>query len=173
MISIVIGILLLVYPQESVSTIGMILGVVVVLSGLAVLLSQLFDFNKNVMGMVVGLVLIILGIWIFTGPSVILSLIPIAIGVMLVIHGIQDFTMAIEGAKAHMDMPWIGFVIATINIILGFVCIAKAFTLVDLAFRIIGLMMIFDGITDIGLVHRVRKATNSVVDSYITKEEDL
>ncbi len=172
-ISIVIGILLLFYPTESISAIGKVIAVIIMLAGIGVIVSQIFDFGVNVMGIVVGGILVVIGIWIYTSTAAILSIIPIAIGVILVVHGIQDLGLAIEGARAGAKYPWLDFIIAALNILLGMVCIMHAFGIVNIAIRIIGAMLIFDGITDLGIVHKVRKATGSVVDSTITHEEDL
>ena len=56
---------------------------------------------------------------------------------------------------------------------LGVVCIMAAFKLVTVAVQAIGIMLIYDGIADFGIVHKVRKATGSVVDGTITREEDI
>ena len=86
-LSIVIGILLLIYPAQSLSTIGKAIGAIIVLAGVFVIISQLFENGFNAMGMVVGGVLAVIGIWIFMAPGAIVSIIPIAIGVLLVVHG--------------------------------------------------------------------------------------
>ena len=172
-ISMIIGILFLVFPDSSISMIGTIIACVVILAGVIVIISQVVDFGRNVMGIIVGAVITLIGIDMLISPSAIMTIIPIAIGVLLCVHGLQDLSMAVESAKAHADRVWIAFVIAAVNIILGLVCILNAFGLVSLAFRIIGIMLIWDGISDLGLVHKVKKATGGVVDSTIISEEDI
>lgn len=172
LISIIIGLLLLIFPAQSISTIGKVIAIFIILAGLAVV-GQMVMSGMNVMGIVVGAVIAIIGFWIFLSPAAILTIIPIAIGVMLVVHGVQDLSMAIETANAKADRAWISFILAVINIVLGFVCIANAFGFVNLAFRIIGIMLIYDGLVDLGIVHKVRKSTKGVVDSTITHEEDI
>ena len=169
----IIGVLLLIYPTESIATIGKLIAVFVILTGIVMLISQFFEFGMNIMGMIVGGVVAVIGIWMFASPTAIMTIIPIAIGVMICVHGIQDLTMAIEGAKAKASRPWIPFLFAAINILLGLVCIAHAFGLVSVAFRIIGIMLIWDGVSDIFIVRKVTKATKDIVDSVITEEEDI
>ena len=172
--TIAIGVLLLIFPEESLVTIARIIAAVIILSGAFIVVNQIYErgFN-NALGIAVGVILALIGIWLFSDPYKIVSSIPIAIGVILVIHGVQDLTMAIEAARAHASNSWIAFVLALFNIFLGIICIADAFNIVSLATRIIGFMLIWDGITDFGIVHSVRKATGFVVDGTITSEEDI
>ena len=62
---------------------------------------------------------------------------------------------------------------AIVNIVLGVLCICNAFGLVKIGLILIGLMLIFDGVTDMFIVHKVNRASKDVVDSNITKEEDV
>jgi len=172
-ISIVIGVLLLVFPEKSLITISRVIACIIVLSGLSIIVSQIFEYGLNGLGIVVGGVLAIIGIWIFRAPDAIVSIIPIAIGVILVVHGVQDLGLALEGLKAKADRAWLPFIFATLNILLGIVCIAAAFKVVAITVQIIGIMLIYDGLTDFGIVHKVRKATGSIVDGKITHEEDI
>lgn len=172
-LSIIIGILLLIYPEASISAIGRIVAIIVIIAGIAIIVSQVIEFGMNIMGSLVGGVITVIGIWMFVSPQAILSIIPIAIGVLLVVHGLQDLALAIEGIKAKAERGWIPIIIAVVNILLGFVCIANAFGFINLAFRIIGIMLIFDGLTDFGIVHQVRKASKDVIDSSIISEEDI
>ncbi|SDB19141.1 Uncharacterized membrane protein HdeD, DUF308 family [Pseudobutyrivibrio sp. YE44] len=172
-VSIIIGILLVVRPAESLSTIGNIIGAIVILLGVGIIIGQIYERGFNAMGIVVGAVLAIIGIWIFKSPEAILSIIPMAIGVVLVVHGIQDLGLAVEAVKVHAPRSWLPFVIAGFNIALGVLCVVASFKIISLATQLIGVMLVYDGITDIGIVHKVRKASNLVVDSTIISEEDI
>ena len=171
-VSIIIGALLLIYPTESLSTISKVIAVIVILAGIFVITSQIFENGFNAMGIVVGGVLAVIGLWIFLAPGSIVSIIPIAIGVILVVHGLQDLGLAIQAIKAKAPRPWLTFIIAIVNILLGAVCVADAFHMVEIATRIIGLMLIYDGITDIFTVHKVNKA-EKIIDVEILREEDV
>ena len=170
---IIVGLLCLIFPTDAIVTIGRIIAIAVVVLGIIVAAMQLYTFGMNLLGMAVGVILALVGIWMFARPAAIMEIIPIAVGVCLVIHGVQDMGMAVESARGNASNKWISFVLAILNIILGFVCIGCAFGLVNLAFRFIGVMLIWDGITDFGIVHVVRDATAEVVDSTIIDEEDI
>lgn len=175
-ISIIIGVLLVAYPAQTTVMISRVIAGIIVLAGLAIIGSSVFENSKNVMGIIVGAVLAVLGVWMFTSPenNILLNIIPIAIGVILVVHGVQDLSMGFEVLRAKRGGSLFLFIGAIVNIALGLVCIAMAFDVITTIVWIIGLMLIFDGVTDIFFVHKVRKVTSEVVvDSEIVSEEDV
>ena len=171
--SIIIGALLLIFPEASLATFSKVIASIIVLCGLFIVINQIYERGFNGLGVAVGVILAIIGVWLFNDSGKIVKIIPIAIGVILVIHGVQDLGLAFEAVKAHGNRTWVSFLIAAFNIFLGIICIGDAFQVVSLATRLIGVMLIWDGLTDFGIVHSVRKATGSVVDSTITREEDI
>ncbi len=173
-ISIIIGMLLMIFPTETTEILSRIIAGIIILAGVAIIISQIFENSKNVMGIVVGAILAILGIWMFMSPqgNIFINIIPIAIGVILVVHGVQDLGMAFEVLKTKQGGSLLLFIGAIVNIVLGLLCIAMAFDIITTIVWLIGLMMVFDGVTDIFFVHKVRKSTSAViVDSTIVEEE--
>ena len=171
--TIIVGVLLLIFPAESLATFSRVIAAIIVLSGVIIVINQILERGFNTVGIAVGVILAIIGVWLFYDAGAIVQIIPIAIGVILVIHGVQDLAMAFEAARAGANKIWIAFLIAAFNILLGVICIGAAFGIVNLVTRIIGAMMIWDGLTDFGIVHSVRKATGAIVDGMITYEEDI
>ena len=166
--TVIVGALLLIYPVESLATISKVIAIIIILSGIFIVINQVFERGfDNGLGIAVGVIVAIVGVWLFYDSGKIISIIPIAIGVILVIHGVQDLGLAIEATRAKASGFWLSFILAAVN------CIGAAFKVVSLATQLIGIMLIWDGITDFGIVHSVRKATGSVVDGTITREEDI
>ncbi len=173
-ISVVVGVLLLAMPGTIVTLIARILAIAVILSGIVFLISMLGDNNnRSTLAIAVAVLIVIIGIWMLANPGSIAKIIPIAMGVLLVVHGVQDFSMALETKNHRDERWWIGFVVGALSIILGIVCIANAFGIIKFAVRIIGLMLIVDGLTDMLMVHKVNKSAKGVVDSSILSEQDV
>lgn len=170
--TIIIGALLLIFPDPSINAISKVIACIVIISGVLIVINQFLEKGFECLGIAVGVILAIIGVWLFFDSGKIAKIIPIAIGVILVIHGVQDLGLAIEGAKLHASRAWLSFILAVVNIFLGVVCIAYAFQIVKLTTRIAGAMLIWDGLVDFGLVHSVRKASK-VIDGVITNEEDI
>ena len=150
--TIIIGVLLMVFPDPSINAISKVIAAIIVLSGVIIVINQIIEKGFDGLGVAVGVILAIIGIWLFLDSGKIARIIPIAIGVILVIHGVQDLGLAIEGAKLHANRAWLSFLLAILNIALGIVCIADAFQIVSLATRLIGAMLVWDGLVDFGIV---------------------
>ena len=103
---------------------------------------------------VLGLIVLLIGIWIFLRPESIVSLIPIVIGVILCVHGIQDLKLAVETKRNGYGKWWSMLIIAAVSLVFGVLCIVNAFGMVMLALQFIGIALIYDGISDLWVANR-------------------
>lgn len=172
-LSIALGVLLVMWPGTVVEMIARVIGVILMASGVVALVPRLMDVVKRYTSIIVSLLVTMIGLWMFLRPQGVASVIPIAIGVLLVVHGIQDLSLAIEGKKTKAHNWWSIPVMAVLNIILGIFCICNAFGLVKMSLILIGIMLIYDGLSDMFIVHKVNKASREFVDSTILHEEDV
>ena len=131
---IALGVVLIVWPGETINIVCKVLAAgLIILGGV-----ELFSY--------------IVGVWIFLKPSSIVSLVPIVIGVILAVHGVQDVKMALESKNGGYDRWWIMLIIAIISIAFGVLCIVNAFGMVKLAMQFVGAALIYDGISDLWVV---------------------
>lgn len=172
-LSVAIGVLLVACPGTIVTILARLIAVIIIASGVVLLLPQIFDADRSYLSIIVAILIAMIGLWMFFSPKLVASIIPIAIGVLLVVHGVQDLSMAIEGKKNKANNWWSIILMAVLNIVLGVLCIGNAFGLVEIGMMLIGIMLIYDGISDMFIVHKVNKATKDVVDSTITREENV
>lgn len=172
-LSVAIGVLLIFWPGEVITVLAKVIAVILMASGVALLLPKICEEEKSYMSIIVYAMITLIGLWMFFSPKLVSSLIPIALGVLLTVHGIQDLALAVEGKKNRAEQWWSIPLIGILNIILGVLCICNAFGIVKLAMVLIGIMLVFDGVSDIYIVCKVNKAARDVVDAKITKEENL
>lgn len=172
-LSVAIGVLLVACPGTIVTILARLIAVIIIASGVVLLLPQIFDADRSYLSIIVAILIAMIGLWMFFSPKLVASIIPIAIGVLLVVHGVQDLSMAIEGKKNKANSWWSIILMAVLNIVLGVLCIGNAFGLVEIGMMLIGIMLIYDGISDMFIVHKVNKAAKDVVDSTITREENV
>lgn len=173
LLSVVIGILFIVRAEDVITIFARLIAVIFIVSGLVLLIPRLVEENKSYLSIIVALIVSLIGVWMFISPQLVASAIPIAIGVILVVHGIQDLTLAVEGKKNHANNWWSIPLVAILNIALGVLCICEAFGIVKLGLMLIGVMLVFDGLSDMFIVVKVNKAGKEVVDSKLTKEENI
>ncbi len=167
---IIMGLIFLFWADGIATTVARLIGFILLLIGGTQFLGKLFGDSNRSSGMLVGGLIAIIGIWVIINPESAVAIIPMIIGVVLVIHGIQDVSLAYAGRAAKMTR-WKGAIgIGVLDIILGVICIVCAFRMVTLALQIMGIMMIYDGVTSGLIVRDVNRAEKDIVDSRIIRE---
>lgn len=172
-LSVVLGVLLVIWPATVITVLARVIAIILMVSGIVSLIPRLMDEVKSYTSIIVSLLITLIGLWMFLSPQAVASIIPIAIGVLLVVHGVQDLSLALEGKKTKAHNWWSIPLMALLNIVLGVLCICNAVGLVKLGMILIGIMLIYDGLSDMFIVHKVNKASKEFVDSTILHEENL
>ena len=149
---IALGVVLIVWPGETIDIVCKVLAAGLIILGGVELFSYITNRNGYMFTGILGLIVLIIGVWIFLKPSSIVSLVPIVIGVILAVHGVQDVKMALESKNGGYDRWWIMLIIAIISIAFGVLCIVNAFGMVKLAMQVVGAALIYDGISDLWVV---------------------
>ena len=149
---IALGVVLIVWPGETIDIVCKVLAAGLIILGGVELFSYITNRNGYMFTGILGLIVLIIGVWIFLKPSSIVSLVPIVIGVILAVHGVQDVKMALESKNGGYDRWWIMLIIAIISIAFGVLCIVNAFGMVKLAMQCVGAAMIYDGISNLWVV---------------------
>lgn len=150
-IMIVLGIVLMIWPQIVGSVLCYMLGISIVLMGTFQLIGfirgeRLGFYNK--FNMFMGIVLVLLGLWICIQPRIVLSIVPVVIGIVILIHGLMDIEYTFDIKRTGNDKWWIGLIAAGITLILGLVLVLNPFTAYKITMFLIGLVMLYDGISD-------------------------
>lgn len=161
LVCVALGVVLLVWPDKTIDIFCKVLAVGLVLIGVVNLVSYFTNKSMHPFGAVLGTIATLVGVWVFGHPNSIVSLVPIVIGVMLCVHGIQDVKLAFETKSNQYEKWWSVLLLALVSIILGLLCIINAFGVVTLALQFIGVALIYDGLTDLwiaGQAIRVARA---------------
>lgn len=155
--SIVMGVILVAWPETTLDIICKAIAIILIVMGAAELVSYFWNKITYSLSGILGLVVLLIGIWIFVKPQSVLSLIPIVIGVILAVHGIQDLKVAFDTKRNGYARWWSMLLMAVISLVLGIVCIVNAFGVVALTMQIIGIALVYDGISDIWIVYKASK----------------
>ncbi|MCR5546064.1 MAG: DUF308 domain-containing protein [Lachnospiraceae bacterium] len=169
---VIMGVVFLIWPSQVTNLIAYVVGALLVAIGAIQVVSKIINEENRSSGLLVGALILIIGIWIIVHPQTAVSLIPIVIGVVLVVSGVQELSLAFT-AKNVDSSSW-GWMIAgaVLTIVFGIICVCVAFNIVTIAMRLLGLFLIYDGVSSMLMVHHVNVAER-VVDTTITKEEDV
>lgn len=166
----VIGIILLLFPEMSLKIVCAIFGTVILAIGLIKILT--YFKNRDVgfigqLGLVIGIIISVMGGFLLLQPDVILSILPVIIGIYIIFDSLQNFKQALELYKAGYDKWWSMLLLAAVLVILGVVIVINPFKTVALSVRFIGAIFVFNGIANIASIiftSKQVKKINAVID---------
>ncbi|MGN0203881.1 MAG: HdeD family acid-resistance protein [Coprococcus sp.] len=161
------GLVLLLMPELTLRTIANVVGIIVIIIG-AIFLISYFGRRSLSAGnydLVKGLVIVGAGIFICTRSELVVSILPVLLGIGVVVSGMLKLQHALDLKKMGYD-TWVRIgITAAINIFIGLLVIMNPFSTVAWLMRFIGIGFIFSGVTDlITTLYVSRKASEYYVD---------
>lgn len=152
LIYVLVGLILAFYPEATAVTLGYSFATIVLFCGLAFLyrfivkdISTIFVGNE----FVIGVVLVLGSIYIYLNVEKVVSVIPVLIGILIVISAVAKIQNAIGLYRAHYSGRIFVLVVAVINLIIGLVLVFNPFKTVTLLILLLGIGLIYSGVTDI------------------------
>ena len=162
------GITLVVWPDISSKLVCIGFGCVLALTGAANLITFFVRKDGSLLSqinMLAGIVLLVLGGWIIFDPSVLMRIIPVVIGAIIAVHGGHNVLQAAELYKEKYDKWWVALLLGIVTIGFGALLIYNPFEAVNTMIVLIGVMLIYDGISDIWIISRVSKTVRAVAET--------
>ncbi len=154
-IMVLLGLVLVIWPHILGVLLCYLLGGALIVMGVFQLISflrgeRLGFYNKFVMMM--GIVLVLLGIWICTQPHIVLSIIPVVVGIIVLIHGLMDIQYTLDIKKAGSTKWWIALIAAILTLVMGLLLVFNPFTAYEITMVLLGIAMLYDGGSDLALL---------------------
>ena len=157
----VLGVVLLVWPELSTNVLCTALGLVLLVSGISDILEFVFQRDGSLyynLQLGLGVILCAVGGWLLLRPTLIAVIIPRIIGVLVCFHGFKDFGDALTLRKNKSPQATAALLLGSITILLGVVLVVNPFSAFTTVVRIIGIVLIYDGISDLWITSEVSKA---------------
>ena len=157
----VLGLALLLRPELSTSVLCTALGVVLVLCGLSDILDFVFHRDGSLyyaFHLVAGIIIAAVGVWLISRPTLIAVVIPRIMGILICFHGLRDLGDALTLRKSKSPRALAAMLLGIITVLLGAVLVYNPFAAFASVVRIIGVVLIYDGISDIWITTQVSKA---------------
>ena len=158
---IVLGIILVAYPNTSLTLVCRAVGIIVLITGLGFVFGYLRTGKEYWYGkieLVFGTILAIVGGFLVLRPLGLISIIPIIFGILFIYHGLANMRQAFELRQYKDRGWWLPVLIAATTIILGLFVINNPFRTIEVIMRIIGACLIYDGLMNTMLVGRFVKS---------------
>ncbi|MFR1517218.1 MAG: HdeD family acid-resistance protein [Clostridia bacterium] len=159
-LTMVIGIFLLARPDAAVATISVIVGWILLISGI---FSVILFFAGRTIGfaylnIILGVIGIVLGLWIVIDPDFIADFIMVLLGILLLVHGAVDLQSSFELKKLGGSRWGLDMIFAFLTMALGVMVIILHFNAAKLIMILCGISLILDSVTDFIIVARLARA---------------
>ena len=140
-LTIALGAVLVIWPDWSGRILCYLLGAALILMGgiqlIVCIRAERIGFYSK-FSMLMNIILILLGVWVCIRPDTVLSLVPVIIGIVMLIHGCMDLQFTMDIKHAGSGKWWIALIFALVTLTLGVFLVMHPF----LAFEITMLMIV-------------------------------
>ena len=149
---IVLGLVLVIWPHTSSSIICAGFGIFLLLYGAITIISFFVHDSRTGLlrfELILGILFAGLGIFFLVRPDVVLSVLPVVLGVYIVIDALLNLKRAQELYRMGYDRWWIALVTSLVSAALGILILCNPLFLSNIIFRIVGIVLIYTGISDL------------------------
>ena len=154
-LTIALGAVLVIWPDWSGRILCYLLGAALILMGgiqlIVCIRAERIGFYSK-FSMLMNIILILLGVWVCIRPDTVLSLVPVIIGIVMLIHGCMDLQFTMDIKHAGSGKWWIALIFALVTLTLGVFLIMHPFLAFEITMLIIGIGLLYDGISDLVLM---------------------
>ncbi len=157
---VVLGLVLVFWPGLSIRIVCTAVGVVLIVTGVTRMIDYFAVRDGSMysqINLIFGIVLAVVGVWISVKPDKVLAIIPIIVGIVIVIHGLQNIKQAMELWRDKYTKWWVACILGVLTVGFGVLLICRPFTAIDTVVMLIGFFLIYDGISNIWIVSRIYK----------------
>jgi len=169
-LTVVIGILFIAVPKESMNVVATVSGIILIICGVSAIISFICqDFLFGGYLLITGISFILCGIFFLVNPDLIYSILRIVFGIYIIVDGAKAFVDACVLLKVKARGAFLLLCFSILTIILGAVVMFSTF---EEIMMFIGICLIIDGVFDlieiIAFSRHVRDAKKALLENHDT-----
>lgn len=174
--SIVLGLVLVIWPDATKLAVGYLIGAALVIFGVVQIVRyfvyevQLDLFRYD---FVAGLLLLGAGVFLLMRPQVIVSVLPVLLGIVILIDGAVKIQQSMDLLRAGYGRWWLVMLFAVLSLAAGVLLLVDPFDAASTLMMLIGIALIYNGATDLWTLSRVAKRIRQLRDEIQEDESDL
>lgn len=160
LLCVALGLVLVIWPGMSMQIVCTAIGVVLILTGIMKIIEYFAVKDGSLYeqtNLIMGIIFTVVGVWIAVKPDKVLAIIPIIVGIIIALHGARNLQQAVTLCKGKYDKWWIALILGLLTVGFGVLLICKPFAALDTVVMLIGIFLIYDGVSNIWIVSRVYK----------------
>jgi|GEM_PF-298347 len=157
---ILIGAVLVAFPQDAVRWVCMAFGAMLALAGAWNLISYFRGrsaLSAFQLDLFIGIVLCILGLWLLLRPDSVVALLQYVFGAFILLHGLIELQAAIA-----LRGGWLPLLLAALPVALGVLILVDPFGSLAVLVVLIGIALIYNGAVDLYLILRLSRAAKAL-----------
>lgn len=171
----VLGVILIIFPATTARTICYIIAGIAMAIGLVNLIVYFMrtvtrNYYRN--DFVMGLVLIMLGFFVICKVDLVIALVPFIIGLCIIISGLFKLQGALDMQRMGGNAALI-LALAVINVVIGVLMVINPFSSALLLYRLLGVGLLFSGLTDLSSTLYLSKKMHSYVKNMAEADEAI
>ena len=168
--SLVIGLVLIIKPGETLQVVSLICGVSVILLGVAAWIIYFAKDNSMFMA-ILGTISLIAGIIVCVKYKSIITIMLLLFGAFLIVSGVIDFMSALKAKKIGGAGWKVSMAMSAAMIIVGIIVTVNPFTSMEMITRFLGVGLLFYAIMDLVAFFQIKKVAGleTVVDKNVTE----
>ena len=160
LITMVLGAVLVVWPDRSVRLMCTLLGAALLICGLVYILGWLVRRREggiSAFTLIPGVVLSGLGIWLMTSSDSVIALVQYVFGAVVIFHGVLDVQSSVSLMRQGAARWWLDLDLSALTLALGALILINPFGTFAALVTLIGLVLIYDGLSDLWIIHRLSR----------------
>ena len=174
LIYVVAGVILIIFPDKVQNVICNIIGLVGIILGVIRIFMYLSAEVQDAIyrnDFVEGIVLILIGILVIYQKTIIQSLIPFIVAIVIIVDGFVKLQDGIDAKRLGYDKSYIYVIFAAISIIVGLIVMFNLVDTGNILFQILGGGLVYCGISDIVSVVFIANRVKKFVEAAKKEEE--
>lgn len=156
--SILLGLVLAIWPDATKLAVSYLIGTaLVIFGGIQVVRYFVYEVRLDLFryDFVSGLILLGAGVFFLMKPQVIVSILPILLGIAIIIDGAVKIQQSMDLMRAGYPRWWLIMLLAALALAAGIVLLVNPFEAASTLMLLIGIVLIYNGVTDLWTISRV------------------
>ena len=160
LLCVLLGLVLVFWPGLSIQIVCTAVGAVLMIRGVVRIVSYVTARDGSMyfqVNLIFGIIFAVVGVWIVIKPAKVLAIIPIIVGIVIALHGLHNLQQAMDLCQSKYDKWWIALLLGILTIGFGILLICRPFAAIDTVVMLIGIFLIYDGLSNIWIVSRISR----------------
>ena len=150
---IVVGLILLLWPESTLTSVGYVLGGIAIAMGVIRVVRYFKQAHTYPVifqsDLVVGLFSFGLGLFMIRSPQTVMGLIPMLFAIVIIGFGVANILRAVDAKRAGISLWRLLLVLAILTLALGWLILANPFASLAVTVMVIGAGLIYEGVSDL------------------------